>query len=226
MNRKLVNKLVRKFLKKLSDTHGFSLYKSTILMRASNGILQVISFDKPPSGLRCHIVLIPTYVPTNVIHYSIGNRLNYLNTNLSGIWCTGDSEDEIMHDLGIINELIEKNALPWLRENSTPISLIKILEEDLRNESKCSAICPRHLIYLYIGFSYLFIKEYKNAKIALEEALKRTGAVEMEPWSLIQPLLELLRMGRFDLIDKNMESYCQYTYENLKLEKLSNRDSG
>ena len=223
MKKKLLKKSVCKFSKVLAQAHGFDLYKPTLLLKKSNSILQIISFNLPPSGLYCNIAVIPTYVPTEVIYYNIGNRLNHIKTIISGNWCAGDTEEEILSDLEIIRELIESNVLPWFNEVSEPNSFVKMLERELLDETKRVTMCPPHLIYLYIGFSYLFNKEYESAETALKIAMQNTikyayNLKEKSPLSLVQPNLELLEKKQFDEADKNIDRYIQQTLQNLGLE--------
>ncbi len=130
MDKKLLSKSVKKFSKNLSRTYGFELNKPTTLVKNCNSILQIISFNLPPSGLYCNIAVLPIYLPTDVIFYDIGTRLNHFKTNLSGNWCDGNTEEEILCDLDAIQKLIERNVLPWFNEVSSPVAFINMLEKE------------------------------------------------------------------------------------------------
>ncbi|MDL2218406.1 DUF4304 domain-containing protein [Christensenellaceae bacterium OttesenSCG-928-M15] len=223
MNKQLLNRLVKKFSKNLSRAYDFALHSSTTLVKNCNSILHIISFDLPPSGLYCNIAVLPIYFPINVISYDVGNRLNHFKVNLSGNWCNGDTEDELLRDLDEIQKLIEINVLPWFNEVSDPVTFIEMLESELSPETQSVTMCPPHLDYLYIGFSYLFLKEYEQAKTALKKALQRSmeyapNLLNVNPWCLIRPNLKLLEDKQTEIIEANLQAYVKQTCINLKLE--------
>lgn len=222
MNKKLLNKLTRKFAKKLAQKYGFELYRPTTLVKNSNSILHIISFGLPPSGLYCNVAVLPIYIPTDVVFYDIGNRLNHFKTILSGNWCDGDTEEEIIRDQDTIQKLIESNVLPWFSAISSPIDFIYMLEKELENENQRLTICPPHLGILCIGFSLMLVKEYKRAEIVLRRAYTEVmeyapDLITVNPWNLIKPNIELLENNQTDLIQENIEDYVRQTNANLKL---------
>ena len=216
-NRKLLKKQIREFIKQFAYNNNFMLYQRTFAVREVENLLHIVCFDFPPASMQCHVAIQPLYVPEANLHFTFGNRLNYLGVRKSGLW--GREESKIHEDIEEISNLLESNALPWFNEVSSPEKLIGYIIGDSISGSIIQ--CPPFLRTLYLGFSYLYIKKYDLANEALNKALNMTsdyiGKYKDKNVSLIVPLLNKIENNEFNSIDNDLRNFIEFTKENCKL---------
>lgn len=214
-DRKEFHKHIQKLSKDLAIENNFILYQRTFLIRIINDIVHIISFDFPPSGMQCYIAIQPLYIPEEIIHFSCGRELNYLNTRLSGLW--GREKEKMEEDIKEINYLININALSLFEQVSSPKDLINFI-----NSKNFSLIrCAPFLKNLYLGFSYLMIKDYEQAMnpltTALDIAKGFTGIYKDKNENLLTDIIDKLLKRNFISIDESLKEYIKITKENCKL---------
>jgi len=165
--------------------------------------------------MQCHVAVQPLYVPEALVHFSFGNLLNHFGTHRTGLW--GIEESQVISDIEEISNLLDRNVLPWFCEISSPENLI-----DFINSDKSSAVkCTPFLRNLYLGFSYLYTKNFDLARENLINALNITsdftGDYKTKNINLIEPLLKKVNEKEFSAIEDDLRHYVSYTRANCNL---------
>lgn len=224
-DRKLFKKRIREFSKAFAKKYGFKHYKPTFLIRNRNNIIQTVCFDFPPGGMQAHIAMQPLYFPERFIHFSFGQRLNRFKTNESGLW--GREEGRIDEDIDRISTLLEENVIPLFDEVYSPQTLIKYINSyiDVRNQRVVNGterLADQYRSEMYLGFSYLYIKEYASAKIHLQKVIEELSAPRYinrydntnyyeKEIELVTTLINLIDDKRYEDIEKEMNGFIEKT---------------
>ena len=215
------NKLIKKVFKHFSEEYSFESYKPTVLLRLNNDVLHIINFDKGSAGFACDIAIQPLYVPSDSIVLSFGNRLSRFKVYLQERWDYGQSEQELENNLIQVKELLVRNALPWFEEVGHPQGIVSFIEMEKKNR-KSLTWCPPFQEYLYLGFSYLYLKKYDLAEIHLRSA---TDALDDNDWTWVIERKALINeMRRIsntepESIEIKLEEFVEQTKMNLRLKR-------
>ncbi len=102
-------KEILKRASQLLEPHGFVRQKHQFL-RLQNNLLQGIGFDFAGARFYCTVYILPAYMGAENLHYTYGNRLEYI---------TG-------HPVDLERDLAE-TVLPYFDEVSTPERLLYVL---------------------------------------------------------------------------------------------------
>lgn len=216
--KKEFKKHIQNLSKDFAQENNFMLYKRTCLIRIVNDIMHIISFDFPPSGMQCYIAIQPLYIPEENIHFSFGERLNFFNSKVPGLW--GIEKDRMKDDIMEIDHLLHENALSWFEKILSPIDLIDFINGQSFHIIKCTPFLKN----LYLGFSYLMIKKYELALNPLVTALDLTrdfiGIYKEKNKNLISNILCKIQKQEFTSIEDCLNSYIQLTKESCKISEI------
>lgn len=208
---------VRHFVEAFSCEHGFKLYQKTFALRIKNDLLQIVCFDFPPSGMQCHVAIQPLYIPEDNINFTFGNLLNRFMINKPGLW--GIDITKIEDDIREISKLLETYIIPWFDKVSSARSLIEYVNSRNINDIRC----PPYFTNTILGFSYLYINDFRNAKYVLNKRLELSSnlILHSEREKLIQLMLSLIDLGEYEKIKELLNDFTELTKKNCKLDQIN-----
>jgi hypothetical protein len=153
---------------------------------------------------------LPLFVPTDVVHFSFGNRIRLR----SGADRWNRKDNDFMSEL---NDGVRRDALPVLRRVESVGGMIEVLQEQVARTGGKSVSAREALAY-----SLAFAGDFETAKDQLREvkgSLNLTIPWQKEMGERADLLSERLSHGQ-QAVASQLDEWRHRTVENLKLETV------
>jgi hypothetical protein len=210
--RKEFRREIQKMCTRLVREAGFTKVKRMQLVKECNGLLQIVVFDSPPSGIRRSIAFQPLYFPFECITLACAYESQGIDAS-GRRWgkVLGKMED----DIDDIERGVYEFALPLFENIDAPEAFIRFLSGDI-----APFYADHKHTYFFIALSHLILENYEKGK----EYLLKTEEILNAPWcndiyleNICSSFLEKLRAGQYDAIQTQLKEYIQFSRKHIGL---------
>lgn len=198
------NRMVKKLCREIAKEFGFSMYKSTFLVKVENDIAQIICFDFPPMGMRLHICVQPLYVESSCLHIGFGCDIKKKDWQTVGKW--GSVPDRMEEDISELYSTIVQTVFPLFSSLNSPSKLAQFIPSD---KSKIFFPFPPAIRYPYLAFSLMRTGAYEAAlpalKMYINDCSQYSFPSVQEDIADTQKIIELIHARKYDEIDTMLD---------------------
>lgn len=161
MNKKIFKNIVRDTFSKMLLPFGFKMISDTLYTKLSQDrILYIVSFELGFEDFTCTVAMQPLYVfsYTDGLNLSMGTRITRFKSNDREWFSYSDYKE----GLAYIEKKLISDVFPWFDNFGTPQGIIQFITAEYQ-EDYGFILFNIFTQNLYIGFSYLYLKDLNNA---------------------------------------------------------------